>query len=243
MRMMQALVTFGALVAVSHGAMGLTIINTDSSTANRGRVENVSSGSSAEASQVRGAPPLPQQRAPQQANPAPIMPSPNQATTTAEVPTQQTAYQQNAESRLTGWVTEEGAPIEDESKSQGAASAANEARPLPERSISNSTSGGTSPRQQATSETAGVTSSSSYRINSGWVSDEMEELATKANYELKWDVGQDQAADFIIHREFSLSANDALGALGQLVEPYPIRLCLFQTDRIAQVIPVNKACN
>jgi hypothetical protein len=97
-------------------------------------------------------------------------------------------------------------------------------------------------QQGAAPVTAAIASTQTYRIAKGWLSEAIEKLADLAGYQMKWTLGENNSADFLIHRDFSLSAKGAREALSRVVEPFPIRICLYQTDRIAQVVSVNIQC-
>lgn len=81
-----------------------------------------------------------------------------------------------------------------------------------------------------------------HTIEKGWLSDSIDSLAYRAGYEMMWAVGRDGKADFEVHRDFTLSARTAQEALAQVVEPFPIRMCLFQVDKIAKVVPEDQEC-
>lgn len=84
--------------------------------------------------------------------------------------------------------------------------------------------------------------SRSYSVPAGWLSDAMRDLAKQANYELMWEVGDEGRADFRIHRDFMLPSPTARLAVEKIMEPYPIRLCIFEVDRIAKVVPAGRSC-
>lgn len=60
--------------------------------------------------------------------------------------------------------------------------------------------------------------------------------------QMVWAIDPKGRQDFRIHSPFTLRATSSIDALEQLVEPYPVRLCLYSTDSVAQVIPQSQAC-
>ena len=214
--MRKRLLLLGGLL-LAQQASGVTIINTDSA---------VSGGQTA--TQLRAAPPLPVTEQPvyeERERSAPPLPNVSAGVSGSD--------------RALQWQNEDGEAIEE---------APREAPPMPARNDDQATAtadadganGGTTAQPDSTADAADR--AARYTVKQGWLSDAIDTLAYRAGYEMMWDVGRDGKADFQIHRDFTLTAGNAQEALGQVVDPFPIRLCLFQVDKIAKVIPEGQEC-
>lgn len=93
------------------------------------------------------------------------------------------------------------------------------------------------------SSRSGWSQTEAYNIEDEWLSDAIASMAKKAGYDTTiWSVGSDGERDFALHSDLVLTAVNAKEALGDLVAPYPIRLCLFNVDRVAKVLAANERC-
>lgn len=81
-------------------------------------------------------------------------------------------------------------------------------------------------------------------VSPGWLSSAVEKIAAKAGFGTTvWALDRDGRKDFRIHAPIKLSGEEELEMLYQLVSPYPVRLCLYKADGVAEVIMRNRACN
>lgn len=220
--MRKRLLLLGGLM-LAQQASGVTIINTDSA---------VSGGQPAV--EQRAAPPLPASQQPEydeRERSAPPLPN----------------ISAGANEQRLQWQDQDGAVIDEPPRQapplpRPAASsehAQGTANNEPESEAAESSASNAAPSTQAVDENE---LTSQYTVEKGWLSDSIDALAYRAGYEMMWSVGQDGKADFQVHRDITLTARSAQEALGQVAEPFPIRLCLFQDDKIAKVIPENQAC-
>lgn len=222
--MRKRLLLLGGLL-LAQQASGVTIINTDSA----------ASGGQA-VSQHRSAPPLPASEQPdyvEQERSAPPLPN---ASAGISNPAQGLQWQ-NEEGEAIEESPRQAPPKPQAAQESPAAGSDTQAEGSDEQTKASSVATESSERA-----TDSVKASSRFTVKQGWLSDAIDTLAYRAGYEMMWDVGQDGKADFQIHRDFTLTAGNAQEALGQVVEPFPIRLCLFQVDKIAKVIPENQEC-
>lgn len=83
----------------------------------------------------------------------------------------------------------------------------------------------------------------SHKVPSGWLSDGMRGLASKAGYKtLVWALDDSGRKDFRIHAPLTLKGEEHLELLYELAKPYPVRLCLYATDKVAKVIMEGESC-
>lgn len=252
MQMKKALVTFGAAMAVSQGASALTIINTDSAVATGGAETRQVAPGNVQVARTQPAtaaalssPPLPG------GGVAAASPTPREAPSSE--PPRQAATAAPSRSNDLSWVDSNGRSLEDSSPPEQLRSPSGEVAstgeqpgnvqpPESQTRISVASVQDAAPASANTSSQTMAARELSYLIEEGWLSDAMERLADRSNYQLMWEVGEHGRADFRIHRDFSLSATTAREVLEQVIQPYPIRLCLFQVDRVAKVVPAGRSC-
>lgn len=223
MHMKKALATLGAALLVSQGASAITIINTDSTVS--------ASGSSSQGNrdgvgvEPAGLPPLPGSAG--QGAGASV------AVATPATPTN--SGLQAASVGPTNETIEPATSMDTDLADKGEDEIAKTPKPLANqgtKAVSNAT---TSPYQFEATEIE-------YLINEGWLSDSLSMIADRAGYELKWEVGEEGKADYRIHRKFPLRAVSAHAALADLIEPYPIRICMYERDRIARAVAEGREC-
>ncbi|CAM3782923.1 hypothetical protein VRRI112168_00225 [Vreelandella rituensis] len=82
-----------------------------------------------------------------------------------------------------------------------------------------------------------------YDVRQGWLSESVKTMAAQAGYStLIWTPDPEGKLDFNIPQSFRLKAPSAVSALTQLMEPYPVRLCLYTGNGVAQVLPQGEPC-
>lgn len=226
----QILLISGLLLA--HQAGAVTIINTDSQATGKPAVnqpfvtpaEGGSDSASERAERQRGAPPLPSMK-------------PN--TSTAQSDEDQEGAGRRAPpipDDTFEWI--KSGDAESNAVATGLESSQEKPDEKPDNAVSETKGSSESGGSKADDEPA----LAKYVVEKGWLSDAIDKLAYKAGYEMMWDIGRDEKADFEIHREFTLDATTARDALSQIVEPFPVRLCLFEMDKIAKVVAESSQC-
>ncbi|MBE0506264.1 MAG: hypothetical protein IBX50_06025 [Marinospirillum sp.] len=81
-------------------------------------------------------------------------------------------------------------------------------------------------------------------VPAGWLSEGMRGIAEKAGYStLVWALDDTGRKDFQVHAPLTLEGEEYLELLYELSKPYPIRLCLYATDKVAEVVMEGKSCN
>lgn len=82
-----------------------------------------------------------------------------------------------------------------------------------------------------------------YQVPAGWLSEGMRGLAQKAGYStLVWSLDEAGRKDFRVHAPLSLKGEEYLELLYDLSKPYPVRLCLYATDKVAKVVMEGESC-
>lgn len=220
MHIKKALAAFGAALVVSQGAAAITIINTDSTVGSASTPQAGALASQGVAANPSGA-----------SAPVGLPPLPGANASSASL------------NDSAGWEVDSAAEDQAPKETSGSRTAADSIQRIRQAagapSVDDSSAGVVSRGEVASVNVGGT---ASYPVKKGWLSDALESLTERAGYELKWDIGKDGKADFRIHRNFQLTATSAQAALTDLIEPYPIRICMYERDRIARAIPEGRDC-
>lgn len=83
------------------------------------------------------------------------------------------------------------------------------------------------------------------KVNKGWLSDGLDHLLKSAGFQrMIWGLTNDagKPLDFEIHQSFKMTVSEHLEAVYQLTEHYPIRLCLYEADKVVKVIDERSSC-